>query len=257
MKIRAALLYGFVSFSVPAFSWAADIPVPVAADSRIKTFVYSENDVFNVVAHYGYESNIEFSLTEEIETISVGNRAGWQIVTAGRRIFIRPTLPSVRTNMTVITSKRAYQFDLIAVPSVYPANEELAYVVRFFYPDDKKNAIPPAAYSDEVRGSHASGDSGKGKDTGGDNYSYTYTGDEKIAPTKVYDDGSSTYFKFGAAVTTPQISSVGANGTETPVTAHKQGDYWVVNTVSPQFTVHQGGATACIFNENLSLASAH
>ncbi|MDJ1407606.1 MAG: hypothetical protein MRQ13_04430 [Candidatus Midichloria sp.] len=43
---------------------------PIATDSRIRTFVYSQNEVFGIVVHYGYQTNIEFADGEEIQTIS-------------------------------------------------------------------------------------------------------------------------------------------------------------------------------------------
>lgn len=250
MKMRS-VMRNIILISVILFSsvnaWSADVPVPVATDSRIKTFVYSENDVFNIVTHYGYESNIEFPANEQIETISIGDRMGWIIVTAGRRLFIRPTLAHARTNMTLVTNKRAYQFDLTAVPAVYSPNEELAYVVRFFYPDDKKNALPQAAYSDEMAPAPPS--DAPPAAAGKNNYKYSYTGDEQVAPVKVFDDGAVTYFKFGAGVDSPKISAVGSDKREVPVSARKEGGYWVVDAVSAQFVVRQGSATACIFNE--------
>src|SRR5665213_77922 len=125
MKTRHAFCSLLFLLYSPA--WAADIPVPVATDSRIKTFVYSENDVFTIVTHYGFESNIEFGREEEIETISIGDRVGFQIVPSGRRLFIRPQTDHARTNMTIVTNKHAYQFDLISVPTPVNPNEGLAY----------------------------------------------------------------------------------------------------------------------------------
>ncbi len=233
-------------FSYPA--WAADVPVPVASDSRIKTFVYSENDVFNVVTHYGYQSNIEFGPAEEIDTISVGDRIGFQIVPAGKRLFIRPTMANARTNMTVVTNKRAYQFDLISEPTPVAPNEELAYVVRFFYPDDKKNALPPVAYSDEVAAPSAAS-----TPTGGAlyNYNYTFTGSDSLAPVKLYDDSHATYFKFRTDTVDPHIYMV-SDGKEVALTPHKSGDYWVVDTVASRFVVRQGDAVVCVYNEKWS-----
>jgi type IV secretion system protein VirB9 len=251
MKIHNAVCWLLLSVTTPA--WAADIPVPVATDSRIKTFVYSENDVFDLVTHYGYQSNIEFGKEEEIQTISVGDRVGWQVVPAGRRLFIRALTTNARTNMTVVTNKHAYQFDLSSVPTPIAPNEELVYVVRFFYPDDKKNQLPPVAYSDEVRTGSISGSVGAGMPTGGMiyNYNYTFTGDDRIAPVKLFDDGHSTYFKFRSGVM-PRIATLGSGGREVPLSPHSVGDYWVVDTVGAKFTVRESDALVCAYNEKWS-----
>ena len=88
--------------------------IPVVTDSRIKTFVYNPNEVFTLTTHYGYQSNIEFAEKETIETVSVGDRVAWQIIPAGRRLFLRAQEENARTNMTVVTNLRAYQFDLLS-----------------------------------------------------------------------------------------------------------------------------------------------
>lgn len=111
--------------------------VPIVTDSRIKTFVYNPNEVFTITTHYGYQSNIEFGEKETIDTVSVGDRVAWQIIPAGRRLFIRAMEENAHTNMTIVTNLRAYQFDLrsSSADAVF-GSEELTYVVRFFYPGD-------------------------------------------------------------------------------------------------------------------------
>jgi type IV secretion system protein VirB9 len=275
MKMRNTLFCLCLLLCSPA--WGADVPVPVATDSRIKTFVYSENDVFNLVTHYGYESNIEFGLGEQVDTISVGDRTPWLIVPSGRRLFVRALTTNAHTNMTVITNKHAYQFDITAVPAPVMPNEELAYVVRFFYPGERKNTVPPV-YTDDPNNagyanpmvsappavaspppvapspapSPASPTSNNNVTPGGFNYSYTYTGSDAIAPVKLYDDGSSTYFKFRDISVSPIISVVGQNGQETAVSARRSGDYWVVDNIASRFTVRQGRETVCVYNEKFS-----
>lgn len=256
MKMRKTLFCLSLLLCSPA--WGADVPVPVATDSRIKTFVYSENDVFNLVTHYGYQSNIEFGSGEQVQTLSVGERSSWQIVPTGRRLFIRALTTNAHTNMTVITNKHAYQFDITAVPAPTSPNEELAYVIRFFYPGDKKNSVP-AVYTDDVRaaGSAAmapapTSSSAPPAANPGYNYSYTFSGPDTLAPVKLYDDGTSTYFKFRDASVSPTIAIVGADGTETAVTARRSGEYWVVDTIAPKFSVKQGDATVYVFNEKPS-----
>ncbi len=143
-------LFLLVAFMVLAQNAAAavGIPVPIATDSRIKTLVYNENDVFSILTHYGYQCNIEFGFGEEIQTLSLGDRVGWQVIPSGRRVFIRSMEDSSRTNMTVVTNRHTYQFDLKSAPISQNPEEELVYVVRFFYPDEEKDRIGPAPYSD-------------------------------------------------------------------------------------------------------------
>jgi len=137
---RSLMILALLATVFPA---AGTFAQPIVSDSRIKTFVYNENEVFNVTTHYGYQANIEFGNKEEIETVSVGDRVAWQIVPAGRRLFIRAMEENAHTNMTIVTSKRAYQFDLRSSDSdaVY-GSEELTYVVRFFYPEE--GGLPPS-----------------------------------------------------------------------------------------------------------------
>ncbi len=257
------------SFSVPLFSEAraSDVPVPVATDSRIKTFVYSENDVFNIVTHYGYQSNIEFGPEEEVQTISVGDRVPFQIVPAGRRLFVRAMATNARTNMTVVTTKHAYQFDLVSVPTPVMPNEELVYVVRFFYPGDKRNM--PVTYTDNMSSQAPVSPPiqqqtpalpapvempPSNSTTPINNYKYSFSGSDALAPLKIFDDGAATYFKLqdSSSQTTPDISVVGAGGKETPVSPRRAGEYWVVDTVAARFTIKQNGATVCVYNDRIA-----
>jgi type IV secretion system protein VirB9 len=86
--MRNLILIILFVFSVHATAALADNK-PIAMDSRIKTFIYSENEVFRLVVHYGYQTSIEFADGEEIQTISVGNNYAWQLTPVGRRLFIK------------------------------------------------------------------------------------------------------------------------------------------------------------------------
>lgn len=138
MKVEAirvmmlTVLMAIISSSALAFVTGT----PVPTDSRIKTFVYNANDVYRVLTHYGYQMNIEFGDDEEIETVSVGERAGWQITPTEDRLFVRAMEDKAHTNMTVITNKRTYQFDLYSSQPGQQGWDELVYVVRFYYPEN-------------------------------------------------------------------------------------------------------------------------
>lgn len=126
---------------------AAHGEAPVTTDSRIKIFVYNENEVYHLTIHHGYQSSIEFGPSEEVETISLGDTYAWKITPVGRRLFIKPLEANVRTNMTIITSKRTYQFDVVCKVPDGKLDEELVYVARFYYPDkplDMTESAPTA-----------------------------------------------------------------------------------------------------------------
>src|SRR5690349_19344959 len=117
-------------------AWADDVDAPLPSDERIKLLAYDESDVYTITTRYGYQTNIVFGPSEEIETISVGDHSMWQIIPSGNRLFIRPMEEDVTTNMTVLTSKHSYQFDLKSVPGDKTAGN--IYVAMFVYKDEKK-----------------------------------------------------------------------------------------------------------------------
>ena len=88
--------------------------IALTTDSRIKTYIYSPNEVYLLVLHYGFQSNIEFSKGETVDTITLGDSYLWKITPLGNKLFIKPMEKNIRTNMTIITNKRTYQFDIVA-----------------------------------------------------------------------------------------------------------------------------------------------
>lgn len=120
------------------FSWADE---PITTDSRVKTYVYNENEIYPLVIYYGYQTSIEFAKGEEVSSISMGDSYVWQINPVGRRIFVKPLEENMHTNMTILTNKRAYQFDLFSKKIESEFNNDLVYVMRFYYPDDLEDSL--------------------------------------------------------------------------------------------------------------------
>ncbi len=108
--------------------------IALTTDSRIKTYVYSPNEVYLLVLHYGFQSHIEFAKSETITTITVGDSFAWKFTPLGNKLFIKPLEKNIRTNMTIITNKRTYQFDIVAKELIEGEDKDLVYVVRFQYP---------------------------------------------------------------------------------------------------------------------------
>jgi type IV secretion system protein VirB9 len=122
---------------MPASSMAFDDDLPITTDNRIKTYIYNPNEVYLLVLHFGYQSHIEFAKGEEIQTISLGDSYAWKITPLANRLFIKPIEKNMRTNMTIITNKRTYQFDIVSQELEFGEEKDLVYVIRFYYPKKK------------------------------------------------------------------------------------------------------------------------
>lgn len=257
-----------------AIASGAHAEVPVVTDSRIKTFVFNENEVFNITTHYGYQSNIEFGPKETIETVSVGDRVAWQIIPAGRRLFIRAQEENAHTNMTIVTNLRAYQFDLrsSSADAVF-GSEELTYVVRFFYPGESPGMMPvsyappaPVTVPQVVREPIAMTPPPAPAPTpvsytapapvaaplsnAAYNYRYTFSGNNTVAPVKIYDDGRTTFFKFKPGAS-PQFSVITARGEQLSVPSRRvDSQTYAVDMVAPRFALRNGGSQVIVYNES-------
>lgn len=231
---------------------------PVITDSRIKTFVYNENDVYQMLTHHGYQAHIEFGQKEKIRTISVGDRVSWRVIPDGRRLFVRSVLPGAHTNMTVVTNERTYEFDLQATDGGrLKAKEDLVYRVRFYYPDEhipeSATAGLPPIYSDEVTASvqPANAQRNKQPELPELNFNYTYTGPDAKVPSRIFDDGSATYFELKERA---DIYVMGPDGTNRQLPTVPTSDgFTKAGIVAGEFMIrYPDGSKVRIFNEMIS-----
>ena len=280
------VLLGLALYLVFFSPLMAQSGAPIITDSRVKTFVYNENDVFTVMTHYGYQSNIEFAKTETVKTVSVGDRVAWQVIPAGRRLFIKAMEENAHTNMTVVTNKRAYQFDLRASgrQPLHP-NEELVYVVRFYYPESGVVSPSPAIYSDQIVApapmmpapvmaapvapvamapqmapvltpavaapAPMTPAAAPAPMAAAMNYNYTYTGPSEAAPVKIFDDGRFTYFSFtpdGKAP--PEFYVITPDGRQNPIQPnYSPAGEAMLPIVAPKIAIRRGAANIMVYNE--------
>ena len=253
---------------------------PITTDSRIRTLVYNPNEVYELKFFYNYQSFIEFSGDEEIEMISIGEAFAWRLTPAGKRLFIRPLEIAAHTNMTIITNKRTYHFDIRSDEYSGKADEDLVYTIRFFYPQigqplpiPPQLAVPniaprisnqpipklrieeivrtptPQARIDEPLPSIIE----RNPEGAELNFDYRVAGkSDDIMPLKVYDDGAETHLQFANDnLVIPTISMVDSSGSEIPLTYVVRDRYVVIPTISRQFTLRLSDGLLCIFNNKL------
>ena len=138
---RILLLTFVLLLSVAQTAHAIQENKPLAIDKRIRTYTYNPNEVYVFTAHYGYQSEIELDPKESIGVISLGNAPSWQIEPMGSRIFIKPVEPDATTNMTIITDKRTYHFELYAEEAESIRDEKMVFTARFYYPEVESGAV--------------------------------------------------------------------------------------------------------------------
>ena len=222
---------------------AAREPRAIKVDHRVRTVIYQPDEVYKFTGHYRYQSSIEFGEDEEIKTISMGDSTAWMMNPTGNRLFLKPIEQDATTNMTLITNKRTYLFELHARDTDDINDPGMTFVVRFIYQDDG-NLQALSTGLDSVPDLDIKEHPEKY------NFAYTISGPEYTAPIRIFDDGEFTYFQFRDKNSeVPAFFWVDDNGNESLINYRTRGDYIVVERVASRFTLRHGGAVICVFNE--------
>lgn len=214
--------------------------------------VYSPDDVFKFVGYYGYQASIALAKDEEVVSISMGDSTAWQIMPSGNIVFIKPIEDDATTNMTMITNKRTYFFELYAEETSDIRDPDIAFNIRFIYPDDaeKDNIMHFAQATSEIDEIDLSNPEKY-------NFYYSISGNEEIAPIKIFDDGRFTYMQFRDINNQiPGVFEVDEDLKEhvvnyRPARAHE--NIIVVERVYRKMSLRIGKKIVCIFNENFAL----
>lgn len=254
MRISYAIVFTIL-FASHTLAYGGAKPKAGFVDSRIKTVVYDARNVTEVHSHYGYETQIVFAPDETVTHVAVGDSLAWQIFPVANNIFLKPQADNADTNMSVLTNKRSYSFDLLAKKNY--RKSRLTYKIVFHYPEDdlrvamaKTKRIAQIASSTVIPG--------RAFDPAGLNFNYTRRGSDLLAPIRVFDDGEFTYFQFDEKIAVPAIFIVNPDKTESLVNFHKdpQGHYYVVQRLAGQFALRDDKIVTCIYNESWRHKSA-
>lgn len=218
---------------------------PCFADNRIVWKQYDEGTVVTVPGRAGIQTTIQFEPGERIENVAIGDSAGWQ-VTPNRRadlLFLKPILPDSRTNMTVVTDRRTYLFDLTTGGKGGPL-----YVMRFSYPMPAAapaltaaEAPPPDVTPRAVEIALPPAPTPADLD-----FAWVKEGPEKLLPAQVFDDGHSTYLRWDTGAEVPAILVPGPDGTEGPANYAMRNDLIVLDGVPHRISLRNGKRSASL-----------
>ena len=246
LSSRASFIALCIAISLQALPASAlQQPRAIATDSRIRTVRFSENEVYPFIGHYGFQSSIEFATDEKIQTVSIGDSIAWLVNPSGNRLFLKPIEQNALTNMTVITDKRSYLFELHAEETKNVRDKDLVFTLRFIYPQNEMNDFGVSQFEDipEID-----------KHPERYNLSYSVRGSNLIEPLRIFDDGEFTYFEFrDKNADIPAFFRVNSDMKEELINFRKRGNYIVVERVSSRFTLRRGPDILCVYNDKMPM----
>lgn len=211
----------------------ASLAASPAADPRIRRYAYNENNVYRLDLYLKSVTALQFSQSEQVESILIGDSASWEVVKlkAGNVVSIKPTLPSVTTNMTIYTDRRVYTFELRSVGE-FTAGATAAPLFRsiFTYADDEK---PKQESDDAFKPDRLRAD-------------YMFSGNAAFRPRWVQDNGRQTMFFLPEGAPRPAVFKVGAGNKEHLINSRTKGSQIIVDGTSDYWILRIGNQSVCI-----------
>lgn len=236
MSLAPARLAVLLLLLTGAPAWAVT-PHAQAGDPRIGEVWYEPDQVVELTGALGYQLSITFDAGERIENVAIGDGQGWQ-VTPNRHanlLFLKPMGRRKPTNMTVVTTLRRYDFRLTTTRNT--VRRRLFYSIRFDYPPPAIPLVTEVAAAPLPQ---------EPQDL---NHAYSYQGSARNLPERVFDDGKSTYFRFGSEADVPAILVMEANGSESVTNVAMRGGYMVADTIGRGFVLRRGPDVTRLYND--------
>ena len=221
------------AFALAALALAGAAPAAAQnTDAHIQTVAYDPGRVIRVTGAVGWQIMIEFAEDERIENVSIGDSTAWQITPnkRARMLFARPLSRKASTNLTVLTTRRPYLFDL----SVGPRQASTPWIVRFAYPDQVVETVPEPPPAPPVAL----------------DFGYSRSGHAELLPSRVWDDGRQTYFEFAEETAMPAIFAGAPGKDESLVNVTVRGRIAVVQERAQRFTLRSGKRLATVTKQS-------
>ncbi len=228
---------------------AETVPVRGIVDSRVRTAAYSGDEVYRLRGFVGYQIDLEFETGESFVGLGAGDIEGLSFVGQDNHLFLKPKAAMVATNLTVLTSRRHYQFDYSAL-SRHPRSDDrdVIYALRFTYPPPPLLTAAAAARVESQLGLASAARA--------QNMDYWYCGGAALRPIAASDDGIHTTLRFAANLDLPAIFVRNEDGSESLLNFHIDGGDVIVHRVARQFILRRGRLTGCIVNRGFTGSGA-
>ncbi len=242
IRVLSCGLLALAGWQTPV-SQAEVYPSRSPGDARIRTAIYDADEVYRLHGFVGFQIELDFAPGESFVGLASGDIEALSFVAQGNHLFLKPRVPSVGTNVTVLTSLRQYHLYYTATAAQPDQSDpDLVYAVRFEYPSAAQSKADAARVAIEKRLDTASR-------TRPQNLDYWYCGDPALRPVEASDDGVHTRLKFGAQAELPAVFVRNDDGSESLLNFDIEGGVMVIHRVARRFVLRRGALTGCIVNK--------
>ena len=251
---RAILIAALLA---PAALASASLASPALAqgDPRLVVREDSDTEVVRVAGQVNVQATIRFADGEQIQNVAIGDSQKWQVTPSrsANLLFVKPLAERATTNMTVVTDRRVYLFDLVASP----AHRNPLYVLSFTYPDEpveEEEDVQLAEDGSRIERANplemaAATDDFAIIDPASLNFAWSSEGAPALLPETVYDNGSATFLAWRVGEAMPAILVKDEQGMEGPVNFAVRGDVIVIDAVPAEIILRSGDNTARLVNQ--------
>ena len=223
------------------------VPAAAGLDSRIRIADYDPGQVYVLHGRVGYQIDIQFDPEESFVGLAAGDIEGLTFVAQGSHLFLKPKATGVVTNLTVLTSRRQYQFEYsVPVPGTGSVPAAM-YVVHFRYPASVA-AAAAAAQSERNLEHHLD----QATEVRSHNSDYWYCGTELLRPAAAWDDGVQTHLLFGLRAEQPAIFVRNDDGSESLLNFSIESGEVVIHRIARRLILRRGTLAGCIVNKGFS-----
>lgn len=204
---------------------------------------YSADHIYHLRGRVGYEIDLQFAPGERFLGLGVGDSKAIKIAAAANHLFIKPVVPRVSTDMTVLTNRRTYVFRYRVTHADDLASNSIVYAIRFQYPHaahrrsaarTRRRRVERALRQAEHAPPH--------------NTDYWFCGSKALEPQAAWDDGAETHLVFPSREQLPAVFRLNADGSESLVNFHMRGAQMVIQGIARRWVLKRGGLTGCIVN---------
>jgi type IV secretion system protein VirB9 len=220
------------------------VPPRGGVDSRIRAAPYDGEQVYRLRGFVGYQIDLEFETGESFVGLGAGDIEGLSYFGQDNHLFLKPKAARVSTNLTVLTTRRHYQFDY-ATLSQRPGidDPDVIFALRFTYPETASKAVEEAAAR------HIDTELGSASSQRRQNRDYWYCGGSRLRPVLASDDGVHTRLRFAANAELPAIFVRNEDDSESLLNYSMDNGDVIVHRVARQFILRRGELAGCIVNK--------